>query len=175
MADLIVATTVATPAGPLSLLAVAERLAGGGFTAEPGQLRARLHPSLRGLAWRAVPPGELPWLVKPVRDYFDGDLVALDGLAVLQPGSPGRQRLWAAMRAVPAGSTISYTELAARAGQPDAPRAAGAACAANLVAPVIPCHRILRADGRMGGYYYGLDRKAWLLRHERAPAGQRPT
>jgi methylated-DNA-[protein]-cysteine S-methyltransferase len=172
MPDLILATAVATPTGPLSLLAWAGRLVGGGFTAEPGQLQSRLHPSLRGLAWRAVPPGELPWLVKPVCDYFDGDLVALDRLAVLQPGSPGRQRLWAAMRAVPPGSTISYTGLAGRAGQPDAPRAAGAACAANLVAPVIPCHRILRTDGGLGGYYYGLDRKAWLLRHEGArPAG----
>jgi methylated-DNA-[protein]-cysteine S-methyltransferase len=173
--DLVLATTVTTPAGPLSLLAWADRLVGGGFTAEPGQLQARLHPSLRALAWRAVPPGELPWLVKPVRGYFDGDLVALDGLTVLQPGSAGRRRLWAAMRAVPAGSTISYTELAARAGQPDAPRAAGAACAANLVAPVIPCHRILRRDGHLGGYYYGLDRKAWLLRHEGARAGQPPS
>ena len=84
-----------------------------------------------------------------------------------QPGSPGRQRLWDAMRAVPAGTTISYTELAARAGQPSAPRAAGAACAANLIALVIPCHRIVGSDGSLHGYYYGLPCKEWLLAHER--------
>src|SRR5262249_32598833 len=72
-----------------------------------------------------------------------------------------------------AGATISYTGLAARAGIPGAARAAGAACAANLVAPVVPCHRALRSDGSLGGYYYGLERKEWLLRHQGA-AGPRP-
>jgi methylated-DNA-[protein]-cysteine S-methyltransferase len=70
------------------------------------------------------------------------------------------------MRAVRAGSTISYTDLAARAGMAGAARAAGAACAANLIAPVVPCHRVLRTDGSLGGYYYGLERKQWLLGHE---------
>ena len=66
------------------------------------------------------------------------------------------------------GRTVSYTQLAAQAGNPRAPRAAGAACAYNLIAPVVPCHRALRSDGSLGGYYYGLDRKTWLLRHEGA-------
>ncbi len=70
-------------------------------------------------------------------------------------------------RCRPAG-TVSYTQLAAQAGNPRAPRAAGAACAYNLIAPVVPCHRALRSDGTLGGYYYGLDRKTWLLRHEGA-------
>ena len=152
MPDTILATTLDTPIGPLSLLACAEQLIAGGFTADPAELHARLHPSLRGLARQAARPGDLPWLVKPVGDYFDGDLTALDGLATRQPGSAGRERLWAAMRAVPAGAVISYAALAARAGNPRAPRAAGAACAANLVAPVIPCHRIAayrRQPGRL--------------------------
>ena len=88
-----------------------------------------------------------------------------------QPGTPSRQRLWAALRAVPPGRTVSYTQLAAQAGNPRAPRAAGAACAYNLIAPVVPCHRALRSDGSLGGYYYGLDRKTWLLRHEGAQGG----
>jgi methylated-DNA-[protein]-cysteine S-methyltransferase len=171
MPDMILATTVATPIGPLSLLACGPQVAGGGFTADPAELHTRLHPSLRGRPWRAVPPGDLSWLVKPVADYFDGDLTALDGLAVLQPGTPGRERLWAAMRAIPPGQTLSYAALAAAGGIPGASRAAGGACAANLVAPVIPCHRVLRTGGALGGYYYGLDRKAWLLRHEGAQAG----
>jgi methylated-DNA-[protein]-cysteine S-methyltransferase len=164
----VLVTVLGTPAGPLSLLAHDDTLVGAGFTGDPGSLHARLAPALRGAPLAAVRPQDLAWLVKPIRDYFDGDLRAPDALPVRQPGSPGRQRLWEAMRAVPAGTTVSYTELAARAGQPTAPRAAGAACAANLIAPVIPCHRILRSDGSLGGYYYGLPCKQWLLAHERA-------
>lgn len=157
-----------TPIGPLSLLACDDTLVGAGFTDDPATLHARLEPALRGAPLTAARPQDLPWLVKPMRGYFDGDLKAPDGLPVRQPGSPGRQRLWDAMRAVPAGTTISYAELAARAGQPTAPRAAGAACAANLIAPVIPCHRIVGSDGSLHGYYYGLRCKEWLLAHERA-------
>jgi methylated-DNA-[protein]-cysteine S-methyltransferase len=154
-----------TPIGPLSVLAYGEALVGAGFTGDPGELHARLHPSLRALPLAAA---ELPWLVKPLCDYFDGDLAAIDGLPVHQPATAPRERLWAELRAVPAGATISYTGLAARAGNPRAARAAGSACAANLVAPVVPCHRALRSDGSLGGYYYGLARKEWLLRHEGA-------
>ena len=156
-----------TPIGPLSLLACDDTLVAGGFTADPESLHARLEPALREAPLTAAPPQDLAWLIKPMRDYFDGDVKAPDGLPVRQPGSPGRQRLWDAMRAVPAGTTISYAELAARAGQPTAFRAAGAACAANRIAPVIPCHRIVGSDGSLHGYYYGLPRKEWLLAHER--------
>ena len=153
-----------TPAGPLSLLAHGEALVGAGFTGEPGELHARLHRSLLPLP---LTPAELPWLVKPLRDYFDGDLAALDGLPVYQPATGSRERLWEQMRAVRPGTTISYTDLATRVGLPRAAaRAAGAACAANLIAPVVPCHRVLRSDGSLGGYYYGLARKRWLLSHE---------
>jgi methylated-DNA-[protein]-cysteine S-methyltransferase len=155
-----------TPAGPLSVLAHGEALVGAGFTGDPRELHARLHRSLRQLPLTAA---ELPWLVKPLRDYFDGDLAALDGLPVHQPATGSRERLWAQMRAVRPGTTISYADLATRAGlPPTAARAAGAACAANLIAPVVPCHRVLRGDGSLGGYYYGLGRKRWLLRHEGA-------
>jgi methylated-DNA-[protein]-cysteine S-methyltransferase len=129
---------------------------------------ARLAPPLRALPLDPARPADLPWLASPVAAYFDGDLQALDTIPVGQPGPASRQRLWAALRAVPPGRTVSYTELAARAGNPRAPRAAGAACAYNLIAPVVPCHRALRSDGSLGGYYYGLDRKTWLLRHEGA-------
>jgi methylated-DNA-[protein]-cysteine S-methyltransferase len=168
----ILATVLETPIGPLSLLTRADTLIAAGFTGDPADFRARLGPSLRGLGLRPARAEELSWLVKPVSDYFDGDLAALDALPARQPGSPGRQRLWELMRAVPAGQAISYTELAERAGLPrTAARAAGAACAANLIAPVVPCHRVLRTDGSLGGYYYGLPRKQWLLRHEGAAAG----
>ncbi len=166
----VLATVVGTPIGPLSLLAQGGRLIAGGFTADPAVMHARLSPPLRALPLplESASPGQLPWLVTPLTAYFDGDLRALDAIPVYQPGPRSRQRLWAALRAVPPGRTLSYTQLAAEAGNPRAPRAAGAACAYNLVAPVVPCHRALRSDGSLGGYYYGLDRKTWLLRHEGA-------
>jgi methylated-DNA-[protein]-cysteine S-methyltransferase len=164
-AQVITAIIVSTPAGPLSLLAHDGAAVGAGFTDDPGELHARLDRSLRQLP---LAPGDLPWLVKPLGDYFDGDLTALDGLPVHQPAPPARARLLAALRTVPAGTTVSYAGLAGLAGVPRGARAAGAACAANLIAPVVPCHRVLRAGGALGGYYYGLARKQWLLRHEGA-------
>ena len=171
LATSVLAIVVGTPIGPLSLLARDGRLIAGGFTADPAVLRARLALPLRQLALQTAAPGDLPWLATPFARYFDGDLPALDAIPVDQPGPPSRQRLWAALRAVRPGRTVSYTALAAQAGNPRAARAAGAACAYNLIAPVVPCHRALRSDGSLGGYYYGLDRKAWLLRHEGACIG----
>jgi methylated-DNA-[protein]-cysteine S-methyltransferase len=97
---------------------------GGGFTADPAELHVRMHPSLQALELAPARQDDLPWLVKPVRDYFEGDVGAFDGLTVHQPGTPSRQRLWAAMRAVAPGTTVSYAVLAAQAGNPGAPRAA---------------------------------------------------
>jgi methylated-DNA-[protein]-cysteine S-methyltransferase len=74
------------------------------------------------------------------------------------------------MRQIPPGETWSYAELAAKAGRPQAVRAAGQACARNLVAPFVPCHRVVRSGGSLGGYYYGLAVKRWLLDHERGDA-----
>jgi methylated-DNA-[protein]-cysteine S-methyltransferase len=102
-----------------------------------------------------------------LRAYFAGDVDALSAVAVSQPGGPFHARVWAAMREVPAGTTVSYAELAARAGEPRAVRAAGSACARNAICLFVPCHRIVRSDGSLGGYYYGLDTKRRLLEHER--------
>lgn len=101
-------------------------------------------------------------------DYFDGDLNAIDGITVRQPGERFSQSAWKAMRKVNPGKTISYGDLAKRAGSPEAVRAAGSACARNLIALVVPCHRIVRTGGALGNYAYGLDAKEWLLRHEGA-------
>src|SRR5205807_2525819 len=78
-----------------------------------------------------------------------------------------QQAAWSAMRGVPAGQTISYRELAGRSGTGSA-RAAGSACGRNAVALFVPCHRVVQSGGGLGGYYWGLDRKRWLLEHERA-------
>jgi methylated-DNA-[protein]-cysteine S-methyltransferase len=100
--------------------------------------------------------------------YLAGELDAIDAIEVDTGGTPFQEKVWAALRRIPAGRTISYTELARQAGLPHAVRAAGTANGSNPVPIVIPCHRVVRSDGTLGGYGGGLDRKRWLLDHERA-------
>jgi methylated-DNA-[protein]-cysteine S-methyltransferase len=152
-------TILTTPVGELSLLARDDVLVAAGF-ASPETMAARL-PSEPLVARR-----DLGRLSTAVSAYLDGDLRALDDLPVSQPGGDFHQAAWKVMREVPPGETITYAELAARAGNPNAVRAAGSACARNLIAPIVPCHRIVRTDGTLGGYYYGLPTKQWLLAHE---------
>lgn len=103
-----------------------------------------------------------------LRDYFAGDLHALDGIAVNTGGTPFQQAVWAQLRKIPPGQTASYREIAAAIGAPTATRAVGAANGANPVGIIIPCHRIIGANGTLTGYGGGLDRKRWLLEHEGA-------
>ena len=110
----------------------------------------------------------IPIISDLIDDYFDGDLLALNGISVRQPGGKFSQNAWKAMRKIPAGKTWSYAKLAKRAGSADAVRAAGTACANNLIAPIIPCHRIVKSGGALGNYGYGVAIKEWLLNHEGA-------
>ncbi|SJM45925.1 ADA regulatory protein / Methylated-DNA--protein-cysteine methyltransferase [Actinomycetales bacterium JB111] len=96
--------------------------------------------------------------------YAAGEVTALEALEVRQPGGPFTQRAWEAMRKVRGVAT--YAELAASSGSPSAHRAAGRACAVNVIPVVVPCHRIVTADRTLGGYYFGLDHKRALLEHE---------
>ncbi len=100
--------------------------------------------------------------------YFGGELGALDGIEVDSRGTPFQETVWRALRGVAPGETISYGKLAARIGRPAAARAVGLANRLNPVALVIPCHRVIGADGALTGYAGGLDRKRWLLEHEGA-------
>lgn len=100
--------------------------------------------------------------------YFGGELTALDALAVDPGGTPFQQAVWAALRRIPVGETTTYGALARAIGAPSAVRAVGAANGANPIWLVVPCHRAIGADGRLVGYAGGLDRKRWLLTHERA-------
>jgi AraC family transcriptional regulator of adaptative response/methylated-DNA-[protein]-cysteine methyltransferase len=86
-------------------------------------------------------------------------------------GTAFQQRVWAALRAIPAGETVSYTELAQRIGAPAAVRAVAGACAANPVAVAIPCHRVVRNDGGLSGYRWGIERKAALIAREKDDTG----
>jgi len=110
----------------------------------------------------------IPVISELIKDYFDGDLSALNAIKVRQPGAPFSQAAWKAMRRVKAGKTLSYADLADRAGSPAAVRAAGSACAKNAIVLVVPCHRIVKTGGALGNYAYGLNKKEWLLRFEAA-------
>jgi methylated-DNA-[protein]-cysteine S-methyltransferase len=100
--------------------------------------------------------------------FFAGDLAAIDAISVESAGTPFQRKVWATLRKIPAGKTWTYTELAARAGKPAAVRAAGAANGLNPISVVVPCHRVIGADGSLTGYGGGIPRKEWLLRHEGA-------
>lgn len=151
-------TTLPTPVGPFSLAVAADGVYAAGFTSDSSSLELPAKP-VTGL-------GDVRAVTAAVRAYFDGDVHALDAIPVHQQGSPFTVSAWNSMRQVRPGSTVTYTELAGLAGNPGAARAAGAACAKNLVPLVVPCHRIVRSDGSLGGYYYGLAIKRWLLAHE---------
>lgn len=99
--------------------------------------------------------------------YFEGNLHAIDTLLTATAGTTFQQRVWKALREIPAGLTVSYGDLARRIGQPTAVRAVGLANGANPVGIVVPCHRVIGADGSLTGYGGGLTRKRWLLNHEK--------
>lgn len=157
-------TTMDTPPGPLTLLAGPDGLLAGGFVAGPETLQARLPAPDRGA--ELIERRSLGAVTDAVGRYFAGELAAWDDLPVVQTGGPFITAGWRALRSIPAGETVTYTELAAMAGRPAAVRAAAQACARNLVAPIVPCHRVIRTDGSLGGYYYGLAVKRWLIDHE---------
>jgi methylated-DNA-[protein]-cysteine S-methyltransferase len=98
--------------------------------------------------------------------YFDGDFAALKTIEWRIAGTPFQRKVWSALPKIPAGKTMSYGALAAKLGAPNAMRAVGHANGSNPISVVIPCHRLIGANGSLVKYGGGLHRKAWLLRHE---------
>jgi methylated-DNA-[protein]-cysteine S-methyltransferase len=109
---------------------------------------------------------KLAGVTSVVNDWVDGDLDAFSQLKVLQPGGDFMQSCWKMLRKVKGGKVISYADLAQKAGNAKAVRAAGSACAKNLVAPFIPCHRVVKTGGAVGNYAFGISLKKLLLTHE---------
>ncbi|MEU2125065.1 methylated-DNA--[protein]-cysteine S-methyltransferase [Nocardia niwae] len=154
-----------TPLGPFTTLVDADgAVLASGWTSDAENLRGLIHPALRpgGLRQR----DSLGEVTGAVAAYHEGDLTAIDPIPVRQRSGEFLVHAWEVLRAVPAGSTLTYTEFAARAGRPDATRAAANACARNAAALFVPCHRILRIGGALGGFRWGLPVKRWLLDHE---------
>jgi methylated-DNA-[protein]-cysteine S-methyltransferase len=170
---------------PGALLAFTHRIPGGTLTVVvdphaagdlgPAEYGAVVATSFRGLddaldrllgVGRTVHPrSPVPTVKNVLERYVDGDVDALEEISVTQLGGPFQQQAWRAMRTIRAGSVDTYAGLARRAGAPRAARAAGTVCSTNLVAPFVPCHRVV-ASGGIGGYGYGLDVKVALLEHE---------
>ncbi len=116
-----------------------------------------------------VQPADDPFgLSSRVRAYFAGELTAIEGIETDGGGTEFQRRVWAELKRIPCGVTISYGELARRLGDKNAMRAVGLANGRNPISIVVPCHRVIGADGSMTGYGGGLDRKVWLLGHEGA-------
>ena len=134
------------------------------FGHDPHKMRARLEPHLGPieLERRANPGG----YSDAVRSYFAGDLHALDAIPADLAGTSFQRSVWSQLREIPVGATRSYADLARAVGRPTATRAVGAANGRNPVAVIVPCHRVIGANGTLTGYGGGLDRKRWLLEHE---------
>lgn len=158
--------TVTTPDGPFTALFDDDGVVfASGWVDDGEYLRALIHPALRPASLVENPGGAV---TDAVHAYYDGDLDAPSRVPVRQQSGPFLQSAWAALRTVPAGPPVTYSELAELAGNAAAIRAAAACCAQNAAALFVPCHRVVRSDGTLGGFRYGLAIKEALIERESA-------
>jgi methylated-DNA-[protein]-cysteine S-methyltransferase len=149
-------TQLESPVGPLGLIASDDALIAIDFDAAAGASDDRDHPLLA----RAR---------RQLSEYFAGSRSVFD-LPLAPEGSQWQRAVWTALGAIPFASTLSYAEIARALGRPKAARAVGAANGKNPIPIVIPCHRVIGADGSLTGYGGGIEKKRWLIAHERNPA-----
>lgn len=153
--------TIDTPDGPFTLLVDdRQRVLASGWTADADAVLARLR----------TPPAEVREgevaAAGAVAAYYAGDLAAIDAVVVAQQGTPMQLAGWAALRTITPGHPLTYAEFATVLGSPSAVRAAASICARNAPALFVPCHRVLRTGGALGGFAWGLDVKRALLARE---------
>lgn len=151
-------TVVDSPCGPLTLVARDGVLAGLYMTEQ------RHLPPVETFGPRADLP-LFDHVTKQLSEYFAGERTAFD-IELRLAGTPFQQRVWTALRDIPYGQTVSYGELAETLGQPTASRAVGLANGKNPIGIIVPCHRVIGANGSLTGYGGGLERKRWLLAFE---------
>ncbi|NUS44846.1 MAG: methylated-DNA--[protein]-cysteine S-methyltransferase [Mycobacteriaceae bacterium] len=160
-------STTATHIGPFTAVVDdGDQVIAAGWTADVNALIAVVHPTLRPDTLRHS--DSLGAVTSAVTAYHDGDVQAIDGIPVRQRSGEFLEHAWGVLRKVPAGEPITYTQFADLAGRPAAVRAAASACARNAAALFVPCHRIVRTDGTLGGFRWGLPVKRQLLAHEAA-------
>ena len=161
---------IGTALGDMVALASSEGLCALAFIG-PAERQTRLTGRLdRWFRPQAIVDADAPVLARTrawLAAYFDGTSADIDDLPLDVRGAPFELRVWTALRAIPPGQTTSYGAIAKAVGSPDAARAVGAANGANPIAIVVPCHRVIGASGSLVGYGGGLDRKTWLIEHER--------
>jgi len=157
--------TIDTPDGAFTIVADERgRVLASGWTADPEAALARIGARLRP---SSVVEGETD-AAAAARAYYSGDLAAIDHVEVAQSGTEMQLAGWSALRAITPGAPLSYAGFATALGQPSAVRAAASICARNAPALFVPCHRVLRSDGSLGGFAWGLDVKRSLLAREAA-------
>jgi O-6-methylguanine DNA methyltransferase len=122
----------------------------------------RAHYGDISLEERRVPES----LIEKLHAYFAGELAAIEQIQTATGGTPFQKEVWGALRDIPAGTTLSYGQLAGKLNRPGASRAVGAANGANPIPIVVPCHRVIGGNGTLTGYGGGLSHKKWLLDHE---------
>jgi methylated-DNA-[protein]-cysteine S-methyltransferase len=155
-----------TPLGKLLLVAEAD---GTLVALEFADHQSRMHTLLQRRyaeqwVWHR---GGLPEVRRALEAYFAGDMTLVNDLPVSVQGTDFQRRCWLSLRSIPCGQTISYAQQAQGVGSPKASRAVGQANGLNPVAIVLPCHRVIGSNQRLTGYASGLDKKRWLLEHER--------
>ena len=155
-----------SPIGAVCVAARSGRVCALGFLEQWPTLERDLRRRLGDVELHATedPAG----VVTRLRAYFAGDLSATDTIAVDLEGTEFQRNVWGKLREIPCGCTLSYRDLAAAIGAPKAVRAVGAANGANPASIVVPCHRVIGVNGSLVGYGGGIERKRWLLKHERA-------
>lgn len=158
-----------TPIGVLSVVADERgRLHALGFRDGHSRMERALTDVASGSGTRLRRASDPGGLVSALAAYFEGELDAIEGLPVVMEGTEFQRAVWKALRTIPCGETLSYGALARRIGRPQAVRAVGLANGANPIGIVVPCHRVIGADGTLTGYGGGIHRKRWLLDHEHA-------
>ncbi|WP_040166647.1 methylated-DNA--[protein]-cysteine S-methyltransferase [Microbacterium gorillae] len=156
---------VDTPDGPFGILSDADgAVIASGWTAELDDLLGRLHPEDRPADVAAGATDA----AAAVRAFYAGDVTRVASVPVHQRGTAMQHTGWDALRRIAPGAPLSYAEFAAEMGSPTAVRAAASVCARNAVALFVPCHRVLRGDGTMGGFAWGVEVKRSLLAREAA-------
>ncbi len=157
--------THTTPTGPFTALVDGDdAVLAAGWTPDVDTLLPLVHAALRPASVRRL--GDLGAVSTAITRYHEGAVGAVDAVPVRQRSGAFLEHAWDVLRTVPAGAPVSYTEYAAKSGRPAAVRAAASACARNAAALFVPCHRVLRTDGSLGGFRWGVAVKRWLLDHE---------
>jgi methylated-DNA-[protein]-cysteine S-methyltransferase len=164
--------TMSTPDGPFTIIARDGAVLASGWTEVPGELTGQIHPDL--LPAEYEPVTDLGPISAAVADFYAGEPGPAMDVPVLQKSGPFRSHAWDMLRTVAAGRPVTYTEYAELSGNAKAVRAAASACAFNAAALFVPCHRVIRTDGSLGGFRWGLAIKERLLDRERqaAPAAR---